>query len=254
MQDILLNYQKFNQNLSNYLLEINQINLNFFIIFLTVIIFFVSYTSQYKIIQQINVLLSFFPTLVHEVGHAFIGRLTGSKIKNIKMSLTVKTRDKTGTQGFALMNFRNRISQILSGFFGYIFPPLFLILAIWGAENNKLSLYFLAIILSIFIWFVYSSQKWIPLVIFTIFIFLGVDIKFNNISNYILYLMLNIITGLLLGETLRSIYVTFKVNFSKIDWDGTALRKITFIPSTVWLIIWTIISLFACLKLILYFF
>ena len=56
--------------------------------------------------------------------------------------------------------------------------------------------------------------------------------------------------GLLLGETVQSIIITTKTNFSKksSEWDGSAMRSLTLIPSTVWWLLWTFISITSIYK------
>lgn len=237
-----------NQNLSNFIdrlfLFINKassVDINIYIIIIATILFILSYLSQHKMIQRLNLLLSFIPTLTHEMGHAIIAQLTGSKLVNVKMILTLHERDKTGALGFAQIEFKNWLSKVLSAFCGYIAPPLMFLTGIYLLSHQYSIVFVLLFIIMIINWFIHSSQKWVTLLIIIGMIALNI---YPDLTQMPLEIILNIILGLLLGESIRSIFTTMQVNFKdKTGWDGSALKSSTLIPSTIWFFIWSVFSL-----------
>lgn len=244
MSDFLIKLSHFVDSLISILHKVSITQLNIPIILIFALLLILSYLSHNNIILRINLYLSFIPTLIHEFGHAIIAQITGSKVTNIKMMLSLHEKNKTGSLGYAEINFRNWFSRVLSAFSGYIFPPLIFLLGIWSLSNGYAILFVLIIIIALLDWLIYTSQKWIPLILIIIMVSLNI---YPDLTQLPIALILNGILGLLLGESIRSIFVTMQVNFSKQEgWDGIAMRSLTLIPSTIWFFIWSIITL-SCL-------
>ena len=218
------------------------------IIFITAVLFLLLHRERAtsKIISQISIILGFIPVLIHEVGHALIARLTGSHVQNIYMVLTPRGQDKTGAQGLAKIMSTSRISNILSTFSGYLFPPVMLGLGIWSVDTGNSLIYMLIILLLLGFYYLHTSQKYLPVVFIVILIAFGINQSdlINFVNNLDMSVVYNILMGLLLGETVQSVIITSKIYFknSKTDWDGAALRRLTLIPAGVFWAVWTAIS------------
>lgn len=228
----------------------NDIQLNNLIILAIVVIFItLHYLRTIKILKQLSILLSFFPVLIHELGHAFAAQVTGGYVHEIHMVLTPKQQQRSGTQGFAITSNKNKISEVITIFMGYISAPLMLILSIYLIIHEKSYIFIILCIFFALFYVVHSKQKWIPLILTIVCLYFGYNIYFEGymiILNSI-DIIYSILIGLLLGETIQSIITTFKVHFIERNntWDGALLKQKTFIPSTFWWLIWSIFSLYA---------
>lgn len=231
--------------------QFSNIYLNFYIIFIVAFLYlFLHANRRNKALQQVSILLGFFPILIHEVGHALSASISGGKVHNIYMVLTPRGQEKTESQGYAVTTPRNRMSGVLIGLMGYIFPSLVYLLGII-LLYNQMSVAFLFILLLLTLYyFWHTSQKWIPILlllglIYSVYYVFTNSIEFT-ISMYLIHFIYNLILGLLLGEIIQSIIITTKINFSrhKSEWDGIMLRRLTFIPATAWWLVWTATSVF----------
>lgn len=229
--------------------QFSNIYLNFYIILTVAILYLFLHANRHnKVLQQVSILLGFFPVLIHEVGHALSASISGGKVHNIYMVLTPRGQEKTESQGYAVTTPKNRLSGVLIGLMGYMFPPFIYLLGII-LLYNQMSIAFLSILLLLTLYyFWHTSQKWIPLLLLLGLIYSVYYVYTNSIevtiSMYLIHFIYNLILGLLLGEIIQSIIITTKVNFSrqKMEWDGLMLRRLTFIPATVWWFVWTVAS------------
>ena len=198
-------------------------------------------------VNVVYTLMSFIPTLVHELGHAVMTSITRGHVNDIHIMLTPKGIEKTGSKGYAETQPNGYISDILITFSGYIAPPL---LYYWGIhcvkETHTIWFILTLAILGIY-YFVKSSQKWLPILLFIFLIMSGFEfnqLPIHDLPHY-LYSGYSIFLGLLLGEMILTLIITTQLAFKSKDkeWDGQALSNKTFIPSKVWWVIWTFIIL-----------
>lgn len=235
---------------STFINSFSNISLNSSLIIFIATIFIVLHNlRRFPIIKNISVFVSFFPVLVHEMGHAFAANILGGKVTDIHMILSPKKQQKTGQQGYAITGSKSKLSSILVVFSGYIAAPLLLFIGTFLIENN---LSFIFVIINIYISIFYllnTKQKWIPLLIIIILIFVCYHIwgSSSPLTDSLINTVYNILLGLLLGETLQSIITTTKVNFKdrNNDWDGAILKSLTHIPATIWWLTWAIFSIFS---------
>lgn len=254
LQPIIQLFQRIYGYLSVYLETViyfmhraESVDLNRWLIIIFAVIFIASRFIKQNWIQQFNLLISFFPTLIHEFGHAFTAQSLGGKVHNIRMTITVKGRDETGTQGYATTTPRNHLANIITTFSGYASPPLVFLFGVWSIKNNMAVLLLLLLSFMIFFWLIHTSQKWLPIGILFIMIALGIDVSVDSFTTPVLTFMLNVILGLILGESVCAMYTTLVVNLRNQKWDGSQLRRLTLIPAIIWWFIWLSIT-YICLN------
>lgn len=241
------------QLIASFIYSFNNVTLNLTILVTVAVLFLILHNlRRFPIIKNISVFVSFFPVLVHEMGHAFVANILGGKVTDIHMVLSPKKQQETGQQGYAITGSKSKLSSILVVFSGYIAAPLLLFIGTFLIENN---LSFIFVIINIYISIFYlinTKQKWIPLLIIIILIFACYHIwgSSNPLTYSLINTVYNILLGLLLGETLQSIIITTKVNFKdrNNDWDGAILKSLTHIPATFWWILWSSFSIYVIYK------
>lgn len=234
---------------SNFMNSFSNITLNTSLIIFIAIIFIVLHNlRRFPIIKNISVFVSFFPVLVHEMGHAFVANILGGKVTDIHMVLSPKKQQETGQQGYAITGSKSKLSSILVVFSGYIAAPIMFYLGFYFV-NQQLSFLYVGICLIFVIFYLsHTKQKWIPMILLIVVIYIGyaIFVETNPIILNSINSAYSIFLGLLLGEIVQSIIITTKITFSrsKQDWDGTNLEQLTHIPQHFWWLLWIIISLF----------
>lgn len=242
--------QKISESYSHFTSHVNNIDINYLVVFSVFFLFILlHYLRNMKVLKQLSIFVSFFPVLVHELGHAFAAQLTGGYIHDIRMVLTPKKQQALGSQGYALTSNKGRLSKIITIFCGYLSAPLMLILSVYFITNNKSYIFILLSIFFMIFYFAHTKQKWLPLLLLIICLYFGYN---NLISTYEIILdsmdiVYSVLIGLLLGESVQSIITTAKVTFvdHDKDWDGALLKQYTLIPASVWWLVWTSISLYS---------
>ncbi|WP_147614269.1 M50 family metallopeptidase [Staphylococcus xylosus] len=225
----------------------SNISLNAYIILSIAVVFLALYKLRnYPILSTISVGFSFFPVLIHELGHAFASQLIGGQVDDIRMILSNKKQQEAGKQGYAITRANHRFKFIFITFFGYVAPPLMLLLGVYLVHKGFTFIFLFLCIFFLVFYFVQTKQKWIPLILLIIVGYCCYNIIFQHQplitnSTSILY---NTLLGLLLGETVQSVFITTKTTFSKnaAEWDGSALKSLTHIPTIIWWLLWTLIS------------
>lgn len=237
------------QNMKIFLKEFDDINIMLWLIIITTILFLFVYRKSSKgIFRPLSIIFGFIPVLTHELGHAITCTLTKGRVKDIHMVLSKKEQFETNTQGYALTQPTNRFGMVLTAFMGYITPPLTLLIGIICIENGW-SIIFVSLLIGVtFYYFFMSKQKLVSVIPLLLMILVLYNIYHGHITQLQLGIdvVFNIYFGLLLGETIESILITANANFKQhgIVWDGSILRKMTFIPSTVWFCLWSSFSIF----------
>lgn len=235
--------------ITHYLSLISNIIFKPYILISTAILFLLfHYLRKIKLFNYISILFSFFPVLIHELGHAFAAQIFGGKVHDIHMVVTPKSQKQSGQQGYALTSSNSRIGEILVTFFGYISSPLMLYLGCFLIFKDLSFLFILICLFFLIFYLFHTKQKWIPLLLILIIIYSVYTIFWSHNENFIfsLNLVYNILLGLLLGESLQSIITTAKVNFKdkNSQWDGAILKQLTFIPATFWWLLWSSFSIY----------
>ena len=231
-----------------FLMQFDDIHILLWVVVLTTFIFlFMHHKRDKPILKNISIMLGFLPVLTHELGHALMCSFTRGRVDDIHMVLTAKHQQNTQTQGFAVTAPKNRLSAVLTGFFGYIFPPLIFLSGVWLITKGYSIVFISILVLMMCYYFIKTKQKYIAIVPFGLMIYALYEI-FMGHHQYMqmgIDVVISIYLGLLLGEVIQSIVITAQVNF-KInyqEWDGSMLRRLTGIPATVWFCLWTIIDI-----------
>lgn len=240
-------------NITMFFNNYSDIKLSVILIILTAIIFIaLHYFRGYPILNHLSIWLGFFPVLIHELGHAFAAQITFGQVHDIKMVLTPKKQKELGAQGYAITSSKTRIGNIITTFMGYVSSPIMLFVGVY-LVNKQMSYVFILLCLFFGLFYlVHSKQKWLPLLLIVILFLSGYNIIFDSITFLLssINVVYSILLGLLLGETIQSIIITTKVNFSEKNnnWDGALLKQKTYIPTTFWWLVWTVLSIFSMYK------
>ncbi|PTJ62679.1 M50 family metallopeptidase [Mammaliicoccus sciuri] len=237
------------QFLPNFLSE--PINLSLTMITIIALIYvFVHHRRQQPILSLIDIILGYFPILIHEMGHVIANKLSGGKPKDLVVVWRRKERMETGRQGYAVTGSKSRLNQFITTLFGYIMPPIMLILGVW-LKYHTFGPIFLIILLIMFLFYVIlTSKKFIPSIILVVIAVALYEVlsapnihDFGQIITYIYYISL----GTLLGEVAQSSITIFLLTFSRSrqEWDGSQLRQLTKIPTIFFSVIWIAINVYA---------
>lgn len=243
-------FAQFKAFITTFINSFSNISINTNIIISIAILFLILHNLRHlPIVKNISVYVSFFPVLVHEMGHAFVANILGGYVKDIHMVMSPKKQQITGQQGYAITGSKSKFSSILVAFSGYIAAPL---LFLTGCYLIQKDLSFIFVLINIYItlfYFLNTRQKWIPLLLIIILLFTGYNIFWDSspLTFILINAVYNVLLGLLLGETIQSLVITTKVNFKGNDsnWDGAVLKRLTHIPTTLWWLIWASFSVFS---------
>lgn len=250
-------YQKIATSLALVTNSFSNVFLNLYIILITAIIFLLLHKFRtIPIVRNISIAASFFPVLIHELGHAITAQLVGGKVEDIRMVLTYRQQQATEKQGYAITKANSKLKFVFITFFGYIAAPLMLFSGVYLAAKDMTAAFLFLCIISLFFYLAKTTQKWIPIILILLVIYSCYNLIYDGyepitISISIIY---NLLLGLLAGETIQSIIITTKIAFSrtKTEWDGSAMRKLTFIPVYFWWLVWTLFSIYMLYQSFMY--
>lgn len=237
------------QFIPNFLSE--PINLSLSMITIIALIYvFVHHRRQHPILSIIDIILGYFPILIHEMGHVIANKLSGGKPKDLVVVWRRKERMETGRQGYAITGSKSRLNQFITTLFGYFMPAIMLILGVW-LKHHTFGPIFLIILLIMFLFYVIlTSKKFIPSIILVMIAAALYEVlsapnihDFGQMINYIYHISL----GTLLGEVAQSSITIFLLTFSRSrqEWDGSQLRQLTKIPTVFFSVIWIAINVYA---------
>jgi hypothetical protein len=231
------------------------IHLHIIWVILIGVLYVVIHQYRHKPLNRIlDIYFNYIPVLTHEFGHIIFNKLSGGKARDFVIVASPKERMHTSQQGYAITQSKGRLGQIITTFGGYVMPPAMLYLGFLAIQWQYPSL-FITLYLFIFCYFVVlTSRKLLPIIIVIV---LGTLLYFLVTSdNQIIMMNLiaicyHFILGVLLGEVLQSSWTIFKLTFSKqaTEWDGSALKELTNVPTLFFSLLWIIINLFTIYKL-----
>lgn len=248
-------YFKIQDYISLLIQNFSNVKLNTVIIFcITILFILLSKFRHGRILSSISILFSFFPVLIHELGHALSARLVGGHVDNIHMVLTQREQVSTERQGYAETRANSNFKFIIITFCGYIAPPIMLFLGVYLAYKEKTFIYLFICIGLLIFYFAVTKQKWIPIILLIAVSYSCYNIIIQQdtfITNSISFIY-NVLLGLVLGEIIQSIIITTKITFNKkgSEWDGTAMKNLTLIPVFFWWLLWTTISCVSIYKVL----
>lgn len=237
------------QTIEQFFWSISLITINLWLIPITTVVYLFLHGQRHnKMFAQLSIIAGFIPVLIHEIGHAMLATITRGHVSNIYMVLTPKRQMREGMQGYAETASHNRLSRILITFAGYTFPPLMFITGVFLAVNGY-SIIFVIILIIFFLYYLWhTSQKWLPLLILILLLYAAANmvVSFSEWGVNAVNIAYNIVLGLLLGEMIQSIVLTARINFkNEVEWDGTTMRQLTYLPATLWWFIWSAISIWS---------
>lgn len=232
------------------------IQLNLIWVLIIALIYIIIHTYRYKSVNQIlDIYLNYIPVLTHEFGHILFNKISGGKAKDLVIVAKPSERIETSQQGFAITQSKSTLGQAITTFGGYIMPPLMLLLGFLALENQYPSLFITAYLI-IFIYFLaLTSRKLVPILIVLLLIALLYFLFQSDNQQMMLYIIsisYHFILGVLLGEVFQSSWTIFKLTFSRqsVSWDGTTLKELTHLPTTLFSLIWIAINLFTIYHLL----
>ncbi|ARJ51186.1 M50 family metallopeptidase [Staphylococcus lutrae] len=202
------------------------------------------------IFSWLDIALNYIPVLTHEFGHVLFNRLSGGRVLDFVVVATRHERQMTGQQGYAVTQSRSRSGQIFTTLGGYLMSPIMLTLGLYFQSKGQGALFVLSYIL-IFIYFTWkTSRKLVPILLIAFLILIGyLGIQSENLSQYSLTYMFvyHLILGTLLGEIIQSTVTIVQLTFARPqpDWDGTALKMLTHLPTFIFSCFWIMINICA---------
>lgn len=221
----------------------------FWIVSIAVLYIVIHAYRSNRVLKVVDIYLNYIPVLTHEFGHIIFNKISGGKANDLVIVVSPSERSETSQQGFAVTQSKNRLGEAITTFGGYVMPPIMLYLGFLAIEYQYPSLFILAYLI-IFIYFLMlTSRKLLPMLMVIIllgtlyFLFQGENqVMMNDIVN----IAHNFILGVLLGEVLQSSWTIIKLTFTKdkVEWDGSALRELTLLPTTMYSLLWIVINLY----------
>lgn len=202
-----------------------------------------------KIMRTLDVILNYIPVLTHEFGHILFNKISGGRASDLVIVAKPSERRETGRQGFAVTYHRGRLNQIITTVGGYFMPPLMLYLG-FLLVNYQFPSFFITAYLLIFAYFtLITSRKGIPFLIMVLLIAILAFMLHKDslvLMEYIVSVVQHYILGVLFGEVIQSTWTIIHLTFSKhkTDWDGSALKSLTLLPTTTFSCIWVIANIY----------
>ncbi|EGQ3316782.1 M50 family peptidase [Staphylococcus pseudintermedius] len=209
------------------------------------------------IFSLLDIALNYIPVLTHEFGHVLFNRLSGGRVRDFVVVTTRRERNATGQQGYAVTASRSRSGHIITTLGGYLMSPIMLILGLYIQSKRQGALFIMLYIL-VFIYFTWkTSRKAVPLLIIAFLILIGyLGIQSENLTNYsfIYMLVYHFILGTLLGEIIQSTITIVQLTFARPqpEWDGTALKMLTKLPTVFFSSLWIVTNFLAIYYFIQY--
>lgn len=195
---------------------------------------------------NLGVWLGLYSTLVHEFGHIVACKLTLGRVADVMLSYTYKGVEDSGTKGNVYTASRNRLARAITAYFGYVFPPLFILVGLWLNYHNLLNIYLVLNLIMVVYYIDKTSQR---TAVVTSLIIGGILIYFREILNIdlIIVVMFNVSIGMLFGEVINSIRNIFNLYYHEAEgWDGCLVRDSVLIPiratSSSWIVIIVVLS------------
>ncbi|WP_428701005.1 M50 family metallopeptidase [Staphylococcus coagulans] len=215
---------------------------------LTAIYLISRYYHHRPLFSILDIAMNYIPVLTHEWGHILFNKLSGGHVIDFVVVATRRERNATGQQGYAVTQSHNRTGQIFTTLGGYLTPPMMLCLGLYLQSKGQGALLLMLYIL-IFIYFTWkTSRKLVPILIILFLTLIGYfGIQSENLTNYsfIYMFVYHFILGALLGEVILSTVTILQLTFSRsqAQWDGTALKALTHLPTFLFSMFWIAVNL-----------
>lgn len=236
---------QFNEMIRSPIFNTPQIHFSLLIVsgfmFLSLIVY---YLRHIHILGTLNTLLGFFPTLIHELGHALMCSLTFGKVNDIRVMITQYGQHKNSANGYTKMIHRLWLGQVLSVFAGYLFPSIIILFLVYELMNQRMIIFFIMFALLMLYYLLKTRQK---LVAFTVILIMFVSvINLMKVNEQSLMIVINFVVngflGIMLAHMIISIRTRTILAFKEHNdaWDGAQLKHLTLIPQSVHYLLWLI--------------
>lgn len=225
-----------------------QVNISIGILIIAMIFTIVIYyLRNIPIMTTINNLLGFFPTLIHELGHALICSITFGKVNDIRVILLNSNKKKKGANGYAEMSHKLWIGEVLTAIAGYVFPSFIILALVYFTIQHQLIIFFILFAVLMLYYLIKTRQKLVAITVILILFASSLNLMEVNEESLIMIIeiIINSFLGVMIAHIIISIITRFNLTFlnHNEDWDGGQLKKLTFIPQSLWCIAWFVFDI-----------
>ncbi|MGC7798214.1 M50 family metallopeptidase [Staphylococcus epidermidis] len=242
--------------LQNFITTTIQLNI-YLILVIGLLYVIIHYYRNKGVNAFLDIYLNYIPVLTHEFGHVLFNKLAGGKAKDLVIVTSPRERKVTSQQGYAITQSKGYLGQFITTIGGYLMPPLMFLTGLVSIHYQYPSLV-ITIYLFIFIYYLFiTSRKLSPLIVIILISSL-LYLVFKQDHQWFIYdivtLSYHFILGVLLGEILQSSWTIFRLTFQrpKPSWDGSALTKVTRVPTFIFSLVWILFNLYTVYLLIKY--
>ncbi|UOH67845.1 M50 family metallopeptidase [Staphylococcus epidermidis] len=242
--------------LQNFITTTIQLNI-YLILVIGLLYVIIHYYRNKGVNAFLDIYLNYIPVLTHEFGHVLFNKLAGGKAKDLVIVTSPRERKVTSQQGYAITQSKGYLGQFITTIGGYLMPPLMFLTGLVSIHYQYPST-FITIYLFIFIYYFFiTSRKLSPLIVIILISSL-LYLVFKQDHQWFIYdivtLSYHFILGVLLGEILQSSWTIFRLTFQrpKPSWDGSALTKVTRVPTFIFSLVWILFNLYTVYLLIKY--
>ena len=242
--------------LQNFITTTIQLNI-YLILVIGLLYVIIHYYRNKGVNAFLDIYLNYIPVLTHEFGHVLFNKLAGGKAKDLVIVTSPRERKVTSQQGYAITQSKGYLGQFITTIGGYLMPPLMFLTGLVSIHYQYPSI-FINIYLFIFIYYFFiTSRKLSPLIVIILISSL-LYLVFKQDHQWFIYdivtLSYHFILGVLLGEILQSSWTIFRLTFQrpKPSWDGSALTKVTRVPTFIFSLVWILFNLYTVYLLIKY--
>ncbi|MCC3699377.1 M50 family metallopeptidase [Staphylococcus epidermidis] len=242
--------------LQNFITTTIQLNI-YLILVIGLLYVIIHYYRNKGVNAFLDIYLNYIPVLTHEFGHVLFNKLAGGKAKDLVIVTSPRERKVTSQQGYAITQSKGYLGQFITTIGGYLMPPLMFLTGLVSIHYQYPSI-FITINLFIFIYYLFiTSRKLSPLIVIILISSL-LYLVFKQDHQWFIYdivtLSYHFILGVLLGEILQSSWTIFRLTFQrpKPSWDGSALTKVTRVPTFIFSLVWILFNLYTVYLLIKY--
>ncbi|PNH25878.1 hypothetical protein CVS52_02315 [Staphylococcus epidermidis] len=243
--------------LQNFITTTIQLNI-YLILVIGLLYVIIHYYRNKGVNAFLDIYLNYIPVLTHEFGHVLFNKLAGGKAKDLVIVTSPRERKVTSQQGYAITQSKGYLGQFITTIGGYLMPPLMFFKLDWYLFYYQYPSIFITIYLFIFIYYFFiTSRKLSPLIVIILISSL-LYLVFKQDHQWFIYdivtLSYHFILGVLLGEILQSSWTIFRLTFQrpKPSWDGSALTKVTRVPTFIFSLVWILFNLYTVYLLIKY--
>lgn len=230
----------------------------YLVVIIAMIYLIVHHYRHHQALAILDIMLNYIPVLTHEFGHILFNKISGGHTQDLVIVTSPKERIQTSQQGYAITRARHRSTMIITTLGGYLMPPLMLAIGLFAQYFHYPVLFVLSYLI-IFIYFVViTSRKGIPILLTLLLGLMMYGLIQNGqpeVMVIVLVFIYHFILGVLFGEVLQSTWTIIRLTFTQhpIEWDGSALKKLTHLPVICFSILWIAFNIYIVYAIVKYF-